>query len=740
MKKKTGMPMPQDSVLALVAGNFATPYAILGRHQSKTPDHVEIRIYEPGAQHVEVRWENPDAKWVPAVQVHPDGVYRVDIPIADGDCHYRVRAGNGRGDDWEYYDPYQFPHQLTDFDLHLLAEGTHHDAYEKLGAHPVIVDGIPGVLFAVWAPNASRVSVVGDFNHWNGLRYPMQSRGSSGIWELFIPEMTAGAIYKYEVKSHEHGAVMLKGDPFAFQAELRPKTASVVCKLEGYDWGDDEWMHHRRNTNWLERPLSFYEVHMGSWKRQGKGSGKSLSYRELAEQMVPYVKDLGFTHIELMPPTEHPLDESWGYQTTAYYAPTSRFGKPDDFMYLVDQCHQAGLGVIIDWVPAHFPKDAHGLARFDGTALYEHADPRQGEHPDWGTLVFNYGRNEVRNFLLSNALFWLREYHIDGLRIDAVASMLYLDYSREEGEWIPNRYGSNENLDAAQFLRDLNVVVHAEYPGVLTIAEESTAWPMVSRPVYLGGLGFSLKWNMGWMHDMLEYISKEPVHRMFHHGYITFGLLYATTENFQLVISHDEVVHGKRSLLNKMPGDDWQKFANCRLFFGYMYTHPGKKLLFMGAEFGQWAEWQVGYSLDWHLLEHEPHQQLHSFLRDLNHLYQREPALYEIDFDHGGFEWIDFHDTQNSIIVFLRNGKTAGEFLVVVCNFTPVPRMNYRIGVPVAGRYQELLNSDAACYGGGNIGNYGGIEAEQLPCHERPASMTVNLPPLGVLIFKLDNA
>ncbi|HBR21167.1 MAG TPA: 1,4-alpha-glucan branching enzyme, partial [Nitrospiraceae bacterium] len=544
-------------------------------------------------------------------------------------------------------------------------------------------------------------------------------------------------VYKFEIKS-KSGEIFLKADPYAFYFEARPKSASVVYDIDRYRWNDSEWLEMRSRKNWFDSPVSLYEAHLGSWMRVPEEENRFLTYRELADKLIGYVKEMGYTHIELMPVTEHPLDASWGYQTVGYFAPTSRHGAPEDFMYFIDKCHQNNIGVILDWVPAHFPKDAHGLGYFDGTALYEHADPRKSEHKDWGTLIFNYGRNEVRNFLISSALFWLEKYHIDGLRVDAVASMIYLDYSKKEGEWVPNVFGGRENLEAIDFLKSFNEIVHRHHQGILTIAEESTAWTGVSRPTHLGGLGFSLKWNMGWMHDILEYFSKDPVYRKHHHGNLTFSLLYAFTENFMLVLSHDEVVHGKSSMLGKMPGDMWQKFANLRLLYGFMYGHPGKKLLFMGGEFGQWDEWDFDHSLDWHLLQYEPHQKLRHYVRDLNRLYRTELPLYEVDFSYSGFEWIDFHDTEQSVISFIRKGKKAEDFLVFVCNFTPAPRYNYRIGVPDAGLYKEILNSDSAGYGGSNTGNAGGILSEDISWSGRPHSISITLPPLAVVVFKPD--
>lgn len=625
---------------------------------------------------------------------------------------------------------------LTDYDLHLIGEGSHYKKYEKLGAHFIEIDGVKGVHFAVWAPNAKKVSVIGDFNNWNSKSHPMQSLGESGIWETFIPGLGEGTLYKFEIRSGFRKYTAQKADPFAFYFELRPKSASIVYDINGYGWNDDDWMKKRAGTPWFESPIATYEVHLGSWMRVTEEGGRWLTYRELADRLIPYVADMGYTHIELLPVTEHPLDASWGYQTLGYFAPTARYGEPKDFMYFVDRCHGAGIGVILDWVPAHFPTDGHGLGYFDGTSLYEHEDPRKGFHPDWGTKIFNYGRNEVRNFLISNAFFWFEKYHIDGLRVDAVASMLYLDYSRKEGEWIPNVYGGRENIEAVDFLKRFNEVSHQYHPGILTVAEESTAWPNVSKPTYLGGLGFGFKWNMGWMNDTLVYFSKDPVHRKYHHNNLTFSLLYAFTENFILPLSHDEVVHGKGSLLNKMPGDMWQKFANLRALYGFMYGHPGKKLLFMGGEFGQWDEWDFDRSLDWRLLEFEPHRGLQRFVKDLNRIYRAEPSLYEVDFDYKGFEWIDFHDVEGSVVAFMRRAKNASDFTVFVCNFTPVPRVNYRVGVPEPGYYREMLNSDSAYYWGSDMGNGGGVIAENIPFQMRPYSLNITLPPLAVVAFK----
>jgi 1,4-alpha-glucan branching enzyme len=669
-------------------------------------------------------------------KIHKDGFFEAIFTEKKEVFPYRIRIKSYDGTISEFYDPYSFMPVLTDFDLHLIGEGSHYKKYEKLGAHVMEINSIKGVHFAIWAPNARRVSVIGDFNRWDGRRHPMRKIGSSGIWELFIPDISEGEVYKFYVESKFGNYAEEKADPFGFYFEVRPKSATIVYDINKFQWTDDEWMSERGKKNWLKSPISIYEVHPGSWRRVPEENYRFLTYRELAGSLIPYVKEMGYTHIELLPVMEHPLDESWGYQVIGYFAPTSRFGTPEDFMYFVNQCHLNNIGVILDWVPAHFPKDPHGLAFFDGTCLYEHEDPRKGEHRDWGTLIFNYGRNEVANFLLSSALFWLEKYHIDGLRLDAVASMLYLDYSRQPGDWTPNIYGGNENLEAISFLKRFNEVIHQYHPGVLTIAEESTAWPMVSRPTYVGGLGFSFKWNMGWMHDTLEYFTKDPIYRKYHHNNLTFSMLYAFTENFILILSHDEVVHGKCSMLDKMPGDFWQRFANARLLYGFMYCHPGKKLLFMGDEIGQWVEWRFNESLEWHLLQYEPHERLQRYIKDLNTLYRQEPALYEIDFYHTGFEWIDFGDWEASIISFIRRAKDPEDFLVIVCNFTPVPRMGYRIGVPENCFYREILNSDSEFYWGGNLGNAGGVNADNIPSHGRPYSINLTLPPLSVLILK----
>ena len=623
---------------------------------------------------------------------------------------------------------------LTDYDLHLLGEGRHWRSYEKLGAHLHVADGVSGVRFAVWAPNAEAVSLVGDFNGWDGARHPMQKRIPSGIWELFVPGIGAGTLYKYRVQAADGASD--RSDPYGFAAEVPPRTASKVIDLSAHAWRDGDWMAARAARDPLAAPLSIYELHLGSWRRPGHDRNAWLTYADLERELVPYCLEMGFTHVEFLPPTEHPLSASWGYQTIGLFAATSRFGTPADLMSLVDALHRAGIGVIIDWVPAHFPRDGHGLRRFDGTALYEHEDPRKGEHPDWGTLIFNYGRNEVSNYLVSSALFWLDRYHVDGLRVDAVASMLYLDYSRKAGEWVPNQHGGRENLEAIDFLKTFNEQVHAHHPGVLTIAEESTAWPGVSRPTYVGGLGFSLKWNMGWMNDTLRYVRHDPVHRKYHHDELTFSLIYAFHENFVLPLSHDEVVHGKGALLDQMPGDPWQRFANLRLLYSYMWCHPGKKLLFMGGEFGQWQEWNFDESLQWHLLAGEHHRGLSRSVADLNALIRREPALHELDFDGRGFEWIDCHNWQDSVLAFVRRASDADDFLVVCCNFTPVRRDGYSLGVPEAGVYEEIFNSDSAWYGGSNAGNGGWIASTPRPCHGREHAVTLTLPPLAAVVLK----
>lgn len=717
------------------------PFAVLGQHESAANGKPAraVRAFLPQARRAWViDTTKPESRRrVELNRVHDDGFFEALFPSQSTAFPYQLAVENHEGHAWEFDDPYRFSPVLTDFDLHLLAEGTHLRNYEKLGAHIIIHEGVKGVCFSVWAPNALRVSVVGAFNHWDGRRHPMRNRGPSGIWELFVPGLGEGELYKFEVKSRYHGYMATKSDPYGFFSEMRPKTASIVWDITNFEWTDDDWINHRAERQALDKPISVYEVHLGSWRRNPYENNNWLTYRELADQLVEYLDGLGFTHIELMPITEHPFDGSWGYQTTGYFAPTSRFGTPHDFMYFVNKLHEHGYGIILDWVPAHFPRDSHGLGYFDGTHLYEHEDPRLGEHRDWGTKIFNYGRAEVRNFLLGNALFWLERYHIDGLRVDAVASMIYLDYSRKAGEWVPNRHGGNENLDAIDFLKRFNEVLHLQHPGVLTCAEESTSFTGVSRPTYLGGLGFSLKWNMGWMNDTLRYMSKDPVYRKYEHGWLTFSLIYAFTENFILPMSHDEVVHGKGSLLDKMPGDIWQKFANLRLLYAYMWGHPGKKLLFQGDEIAQWREWRHDESVDWHLLQWDSHQGVQRLVADLNRLVKDEAALHQIDFEWPGFEWLELHDWENSVLAFVRRARDPNDEIVVVANFTPVVRENYKVGVPRGGYYREIFNSDAGIYGGSNAGNEGGAWAQEWPHAGRPYHLNLRLPPLGVLFLKV---
>ena len=721
----------KEKMESIINADCPDPFSILGMHPLEGERGVCVRVFIPAARKVKVidRY-NSQNSWL-MNKVEERGFFELALPGKDFFAY--LLEIEEEGGTRVTADAYSFLPFFSEFDLHLFNEGTYHFAYERLGAHLLEVGGIKGVYFSVWAPNARRVSVVGDFNHWDGRVHQMRVLGSSGVWEIFIPQVEEGAKYKFEIKTKE-GSLLLKSDPYAFFSELRPATASIVYHLSPFPWQDEEWMESRKSRDLLASPWSIYEVHLGSWKR---GEGNSfLNYRDLAHQLVAYVKEMGFTHIELLPIAEHPFDASWGYQVTGYFAPTSRFGTPQDFQYFVDYCHREGIGVILDWVIAHFPKDAHGLGRFDGTALYEHLDPRRGEHPHWGSYIFNYGRNEVRTFLVSNAFYWLREYHIDALRVDAVASMLYLDYGRKEGEWMPNPYGGKENLEAIDFLHYLHENVYYYFPGIATIAEESTAWPGVTLPPYLGGLGFLFKWNMGWMNDFLTYISKDPIHRKYHHQNLTFPLLYAFSENFILPISHDEVVHGKRNLIDKMPGDWWQKFANVRLSLATMLGYPGKKLLFMGTEFGQWREWNHDEELDWFLLGYETHRQLQKLAKDLNHLYTIEKSLFELDYSWQGFEWIDCNDADNSVISFIRKSEDPGDFLVFVCNFTPVPRFNYQIGVPREGFYQEILNTDSEIYGGSNLGNWGGVWTESISRHGQPFSLNLTLPPLGSLILK----
>ncbi len=708
-------------------GRHRDPFWVLGPHANGKK--TLVRTFQPHASGAEVLDESGDAL-VSMRRVHADGIFSASIPKKV--VAYRLRITTAGGDSYEIEDAYRFSSALGNLDLHLLGKGEHHQLYEKLGAHLLTLQGVRGTHFAVWAPNAGRVSVVGSFNDWDGRRHPMRLHPDIGVWDIFIPAVGQNDLYKFEIVDAAGKLLPLKTDPLAHYHEAPPGNAARVYDTR-YNWSDSDWMQRRGTAPDLSQPLSIYEVHLGSWRRRHDDGYRWLSYRELADELVAYAVGMGFTHIELMPVTEHPFDGSWGYQPIGMCAPTYRFGEPDDFRHFVNSCHEAGLGVIIDWVPAHFPRDTHGLSRFDGTALYEHADPRRGEHVDWGTLIFDYGRNEVRNYLLASALYWIDEFHIDALRVDAVASMLYLDYSREEGEWLPNEHGGNENLQAVSFLKRLNELVHEH--GAMTFAEESTSWPRVSGPTYDGGLGFTYKWNMGWMNDTLSYIQEEPIHRKYHHNRMTFGLAYAFSENFLLPLSHDEVVHGKRSLLGRMPGDEWQRFASLRTYYGFLYTHPGKKLLFMGGEFAQAREWNHDASLDWHLLEQPLHRGVQSLVRDLNQVYREVPALHEQDCRHEGFEWIIVDDSDSSVFAWTRRARN-GDFVVCVSNFTPVVRYDYRMGVPMHCRYRERLNSDDQKYGGSGVSNPAVIESEATESHGQPASVRLTLPPLATLILQ----
>jgi 1,4-alpha-glucan branching enzyme len=720
--------IPREQIARLLSGDLADPHSVLGAHPDR--DGTVIRVWRPAASAVVAHVaRNGDGEVaLPLARLDDAGVFEGHLDAGAPPLDYTLEVSYPDGSTYRLRDPYSFAPTLGELDLHLAAEGHHEDLPRRMGAHRVEVGAVTGVRFSVWAPAARAVSVVGDFNSWDGRLHPMRSLGASGIWELFIPDCPEGARYKFEIRT-QAGALRLKADPLAREAEIPPGTASIVA-CSKYEWGDDEWLRRRGRQQPHDGPLAIYEVHLGSWRRTLEGA--ELGAEELGPQLAAYARDLGFTHVELMPIMAHPYTGSWGYQVTSYYAPDPRRGSPDAMRGLIDTLHDAGLGVILDWVPAHFPRDDWALARFDGSALYEHDDPRRGSHPDWGTLVFNLARNEVRNFLLADALYWLRDFHADGLRVDAVASMLYRDYSRRPGEWVPNEFGGREDLDAVAFLKEFNELIHARVPGVISAAEESTAWPGVSRPTYLGGLGFGFKWNMGWMHDTLEYFAKDPVYRRYSHHQLTFSLMYAFSENFILPLSHDEVVHGKRSLVEKMPGDRWQQLANLRALYGYMWAHPGKKLLFMGQEFAQVAEWNYDRSLDWHLLESAEHGGIQSLVRDLNHIYREEPSLWERDFDHEAFSWLEPNDADSNVLAFVRV-DSRGRPLVCVCNLAPVVRDGYRVGLPRGGEWCERLNTDSSHYGGSNVGNGGRIDAEAVPWHDQGHSALVTLPPLAVL-------
>ncbi len=721
--------LTEQQILEIVNADCHDPFKYLGMHKIDD-SRIVIRAFHPTCKKVTMISKNKRAM---LTKIHEKGLYEKVIRSSDIFV-YRLEFQDYEGNKWTIRDPYSFLPIISDFDRHLFNEGNHYKIYEKLGAHKITVNRVEGTYFSVWSPNAKRVSVVGSFNNWDGRIHQMRVLGDSGIWEIFIPKVSEGDKYKFEIKT-KNGEILLKSDPYAFFCEKRPLNASVVYDIENkHTWSDSEWLKNRTSINWLEEPINVYELHLGSWQK--KENNEFLSYLELTDKILEYVKKFNYTHIEIMGLAEHPLDISWGYQVTGYYAVTSRFGKPEEFMYLIDKLHQNNIGVIMDWVPGHFPKDSHSLGKFDGTSLYEHEDPRLGEHKDWGTYIFNYGRNEVKNFLISNALFWFEKFHIDGLRVDAVASMLYLDYSRSSGEWIPNKYGGRENLEAIEFLKHLNSITHKYFSGILMIAEESTSYPGVTTSVNYNGLGFDLKWNMGWMNDSLVYFKRDPIHRRFHQNDLTFSIMYAFSENFMLSISHDEVVHGKKSLLDKMPGDEWQKFANLRLFFSFMYAHPGKKLHFMGCEFGQWTEWNSEKSLEWHILSYEYHWKMQNFMKDLNKIYNENKPLYEVDFKPEGFEWIDFKDAENSVISFIRKSKEQDEFIVCVFNLTPTPLYNYKIGVPKKGAYELIMNTDWEGYKGSNVDNSHKMYSEKFPSHEKEFSLNLTLPPLAGMYWK----
>ncbi|MEN8904658.1 MAG: 1,4-alpha-glucan branching protein GlgB [Clostridiales bacterium] len=729
-----------DDLKRIINADHNNPFSVLGLHEisgeSESKKFV-VKSFLPNAAKITLIDDNNQSYHMD--KIDQNGVFEVFISDKSDYFDYTLQVEDDAGNKFRIVDPYSFLPDMPEYDLHLFNEGNHHKIYNRLGAHLKEIKGIKGTLFTVWAPCAKRVSVVGTFNHWDGRRHQMRALGSSGVWEIFIPKLGQGELYKYEIKT-PFDDIYIKADPYAFFAEKKPKTASIIFPLDNYEWNDNNWMKERDSSNSLEKPMSIYEVHLGSWIRlpdDTEEDGKrGLTYKEHTEKLISYVLDMGYTHIELLPLAEHPFDGSWGYQITGYYAVTSRYGTPDDFKHFIDRCHQNSIGVIMDWVPAHFPKDGHGLARFDGTALYEHEDKRLGEHPDWGTHIFNYGRNEVKNFLISNALFWMDIYHIDGLRVDAVASMLYLDYAKKDGEWLPNKWGGKENIEAIDFMRQLNTTIYKYFSGALMIAEESTSWALVSKPSSVGGLGFSYKWNMGWMNDFLKFISLDPLYRKYHLGELTFSMVYAFAENFTLVLSHDEVVHGKCSMISKMPGDYWQKFAGLRLSYTYMYGHPGKKLLFMGGEFGQFIEWNYKEGLDWHLLDYPLHNKLQKCVKDLNNLYKSQPAMYEVDFDQDGFEWIDCSDTKNCIISFVRKGNDWRDMLLFISNFTPNVHYDYRIGAPKNVFYEEIFNSDAEIYGGSNVGNPNGVHADEIKLHDKPYSIKLTIPPLATLVLK----
>ncbi|MBR6401094.1 MAG: 1,4-alpha-glucan branching protein GlgB [Firmicutes bacterium] len=722
----------------IVNANYGDPHRVLGMHEFNDggEDCLVVRAFIPQADEITVVDDAAPENRYEMEKIHLDGFFECVIKDRQVPFRYKLDISAGEDTHWETYDAYAFPSTIDETDVYLFNNGTNYQVYEKLGANPTVIDGVSGVAFGVWAPNARRVSVIGEFNSWDGRRHAMRLlHEGSGVWEIFIPGLVDYDKYKFEIKAAD-GAIIQKQDPYGKFAELRPSTASLVFDINKHEWNDAAWYEGLENRDKFDAPMNIYEVHLGSWKKVEEEENRFLSYLELADQLIPYVKEMGYTHIELMPVEEHPYDGSWGYQVTGYYAPTSRYGNPDEFMTFVDKCHQAGIGVFLDWVPAHFPKDAHGLARFDGSALYEHADPRQGEHAEWGTLIYNFGRSEVKNFLIANALYWVEKYHIDGLRVDAVSSMLYLNYAKEDGQWIPNKYGGSDNLDAIEFLKHLNSIIVKRNPHVHMIAEESTSWPYITKSVEDGGLGFTLKWNMGWMNDFLEYMGKDPVYRKYHHNNLTFGMVYAYTEKFILVLSHDEVVHGKKSMLDKMPGDLWQKFANLRAAYGFMFGFPGKKLLFMGGEFGQFIEWNEKRPLDWFLLEYQHHQTMLDYVKCLNHIYLENEALWRNDNSAEGFEWIDANDGNRSIYSFIRKGSKREDTLVVICNFTPNTYEGFRQGMPFEGNWHEILNSDAAQFGGSGVINVYPYYTERIESHGREWSVVVNVPPLSVLILK----